>query len=236
MAYVNHGKTSSSKRNSGRKPNLSERNCRTSKRTVSRNRKLPEQRWQQNSVFILKTPIPQKKVRRDIHKPTIHGKAAIAKPLITENNSKWRKRCCDDHKTWTSDDWKYVIWSDESSFTLYPTSDRIYVWRTPKETYKPEWLVPTVKHEGGSVMIWAAVRWYPIITGRIIAPDYVDILGNQVHAMVQMLFPNNAIFQDDSSPIHTARSVQSWCWGALRCTYTFPWPAQSPDLNIIEPL
>jgi len=69
-----------------------------------------------------------------------------------------------------------------------------------------------VKHEGGSVMIWAAVRWKPIITlnGRIIAPDYVGILRNQVHAMVQM-FPNNAIFQDDSSPIHTARSVQSWC-------------------------
>ena len=60
-------------------------------------------------------------------------------------------------------------------------------------------------------MIWAAVPWYPIITlnGRIIASDYVDILGNQVHPMVQMLFPNNAIFQDDNSSIRTARSVQS---------------------------
>jgi len=25
-----------------------------------------------------------------------------------------------------------------------------------------------------------------------------------------MLFPNKAIFQDDNSPIHTARNVQSW--------------------------
>jgi hypothetical protein len=37
----------------------------------------------------------------------------------------------------------------------------------------------------------------------------VDILGNQVHPMVLMLFPINAIFQDDISPTHTARSVQS---------------------------
>jgi hypothetical protein len=65
------------------------------------------------------------------------------------------------------------------------------------------------------VIIWAAISWYsarPIITlnGRIIASDYANILSNQVCPMDQMLFPNNyAIFQDDTSPTHTARSVQS---------------------------
>jgi len=62
------------------------------------------------------------------------------------------------------------------------------------------------------VTIWAAISWYfagPIITlnGKITASDYVDIFGNQVHLLIQMLFPNsNAIFRDDSSFIHTARS------------------------------
>jgi hypothetical protein len=37
-----------------------------------------------------------------------------------------------------------VIWSDESSFTLFPTSCRVYVLRTLKEAYNPECLVPTV--------------------------------------------------------------------------------------------
>jgi len=37
MTYANHGRTSSSKRNSGRKPKLSERDCHTLKRTVSVN-------------------------------------------------------------------------------------------------------------------------------------------------------------------------------------------------------
>jgi hypothetical protein len=63
-------------------------------------------------------------------------------------------------KTRTSDDWKYATRSDESSFTLFPTSARIYVWRTPKEIYNPECLVPTVKYGGGSVTIWAAKCWY----------------------------------------------------------------------------
>ena len=41
-----------------------------------------------------------------VHKSNVHGRAAIAKPLITENNAKSKKkRWCDDHKTWMSDDW-----------------------------------------------------------------------------------------------------------------------------------
>jgi hypothetical protein len=46
-----------------------------------------------------------------------------------------------------------VLWSDESSFTLFPTSGRVYIWRTSKEAYNPEWLVPKVKHRGSSVMV-----------------------------------------------------------------------------------
>jgi hypothetical protein len=56
-----------------------------------------------------------------------------------------------------------LIWSDEMSFTLFPMSGRVYVWRTPKEAYNPECLVPTVKHGGGSVMVWAAISWYNIL-------------------------------------------------------------------------
>jgi hypothetical protein len=34
---------------------------------------------------------------------------------------------------------------------------------TPKETYNLEYLVPTVKHGGGSVILWAEVSWYSIL-------------------------------------------------------------------------
>jgi hypothetical protein len=109
----------------------------------------------------------------------------------------------------------HVIRSDKASFMLFPTSGRAYIWRTLKEAYNPECLVLTVKHGRCSVMVWAAVLWYsvgPIITlhGQITAREYMDRLGNQVHPMIQRLFSNNdAVFQDDSAPIHTAGTVQS---------------------------
>jgi transposase len=54
--------------------------------------------------------------------------------------------------------------------------------------------------------------------------------------MFQMLFANNdAIFQDDNAPVHTDRSVQSWFEEREGELQHLPWPAQSPDLNTIEP-
>jgi hypothetical protein len=52
--------------------------------------------------------------------------------------------------------------------------------------------------------------------------------------MIQTIFLNNdAVFQDDNGPIHTAGTVQSWFEGELQ---HLPRPAQSPHLIITEPL
>jgi len=169
-------------------------------------------------------------------------KAAIIKPLITENYAKRRKGWCDDHKTWKSDDLKYVIWSDELSFTMFSISGQVYIWGMPKEAYNSAFLVPTLKYGDRSVTIWGAISWYsagPIITlnGRITTSDDMDILGKPVHPMAQMLLCNNdAIFQEDNLLTHTARSVQSWSEEHKYALQQFTWPTQSPDLNIIKPL
>jgi hypothetical protein len=46
----------------------------------------------------------------------------------------------------------------------------------------------------------------------------------------------NPTFQVDSSPIHTARNVQSWFEEHEDALQHLPWPAWSPDLYTIEPL
>jgi hypothetical protein len=79
----------------------------------------------------------------------------------------------------------------------------------------------------------------PIVTlhGRITAREYVDRLGNQLHPIIQTLFPNNSVvFQDDNAPIHTAGTVMSWFEEHEGELQHLPWPAQSSDLSIIEPL
>jgi hypothetical protein len=100
-----------------------------------------------------------------------------------------------------------VIWLDESSFTLFPVSGRAYVWRTHKEAYNSEYLVPTLKHEEGSVVVKVEIKWYPVgriitLHGRITTREYVDRLGNQAHPMIQTLSLNNdVVFKTTVPPV-----------------------------------
>jgi hypothetical protein len=62
-------------------------------------------------------------------------------------------------------------------------------------------------------------------------------VGQSGASHVQTLFLNiSAIFQDDSAPIHTAGTVQAWFEEHEDELQHRPWPAQSPDLNIIQQL
>jgi len=127
---------------------------------------LLQQRWQQTSVFILKT-VSTKTVWRELHKSNYRGRAAVVQLPITDSKAKRRKRWCDDHKTWISWLEIHMVRCPLPSFTK---SDRVYVWRTPKEACIPECLVPTVKHGGKSGVIWAAISCYfagPVITWHV---------------------------------------------------------------------
>jgi hypothetical protein len=71
--------------------------------------------------------------------------------------------------------------------------------------------------------------------GQITAREYMDKLGNQMHPMIQTLFPNNdAVSQDDNVAIHTAGTVQSWFEEHEGELQHLNRPPQSPDLNITE--
>jgi hypothetical protein len=64
---------------------------------------------------------------------------------------------------------------------------------------------------GSNIVAQHSVGPIIILRGRIAPRKYVYRLANQVHPMIQLLFPNNnSVFQDDTAPIHTAVTVQSW--------------------------
>jgi hypothetical protein len=126
---------------------------------------------------------------------------------------------------------------------LFPASGRVFVWRTLKEAYNVECLVPTVKHRGGSVMVWAAVSCHsiplvpllPFMAKLLQESTWTGWVIRCIHPTAQTLFLNNdAIFQDNA-PVHTAGTVQLQFEEHEGELQHLPRPAQSPDL-IIEPL
>jgi hypothetical protein len=92
---------------------------------------------------------------------------------------------------------------------------------------------------GSNIVVQCTVG--PIITfyGLITVRKCLGRLSNQVDPMLlQTLFLNNdEVFQEDNNaPNNTAGTVQSWFEDHEGELQHFPWPAQSPDFNIIAPL
>ena len=100
---------------------VTDRDRRTLTRIVARQHKATAKVTAELNTHLSNT-VSTKTVWWEHHKANIHGRAAIAKPFITEANPKLLKKYGHNHKTWTLDDWKNVVWSNESSFTLFPTN------------------------------------------------------------------------------------------------------------------
>lgn len=149
---------------------------------------------------------------------------------------------CQAHKDWSLDQWRKVMWTDESPFVLRYHGGR-RVWRLHNERYSHRCTIATVKHDV-KVNVWGAfcakgVGMLHHIKGIMDQNIYLDILENVMVPSADILFGDhtnvdNWIFQQDNDPKHTAKSVKEWI--TEEKIPLLPWPSQSPDLNPIENL
>ena len=65
------------------------------------------------------------------------------------------KQFVEDKQTKAMDNWN--LWSDETKIGLFCSDGFKRVWQQPGEEYKDKCVLPTVKHGGGSVMIWGCM-------------------------------------------------------------------------------
>ena len=54
--------------------------------------------------------------------------------------------------------WRRVLFTNESKFNLFGSDGRTKIWRKTGTAYQTQNLIPTVKHGGGSVMVWGAIE------------------------------------------------------------------------------
>lgn len=72
-------------------------------------------------------------VRRRLRAAGLNARRPAQKPMVSKKNRAIRLKWAKEHLNWTSDQWKKVVWSDESKFMLFG-SDGIQYVRRPKGT------------------------------------------------------------------------------------------------------
>ena len=92
-------------------------------------------------------------IRNRLHEIGLYGRVARKKPYINKINREKRIAYAKMMMEKLYDYWKHVLWSDKSKFNLFGSDGKIMVWRSTMEEYDPKCTVPTVKHNGGSVMV-----------------------------------------------------------------------------------
>ncbi len=96
----------------------------------------------------------------------------------------------------------HILWSDETKIHLFGSDGVKRVWQQPGDEYKDKCVLPTVKHGGGSVMVWgcmsaAGTGGLQFIEGTMYANMYCDILKQSMIPSLQRL-GCRAVFQHDN--------------------------------------
>ena len=235
------GEATCSRTRCGRKSILDERDRRSLKRLVKKNRR--KSTVELTALYNQggKT-ISQRTMRRELQTAGLRSCVAKRKPHVSAINRRKRLQFAKQHATWTVQDWGKVMWSDESRFTLFQHDGRVRVRREPHEAMDPTCLVPTVHSSGGSVMIWgcfcsSGLGSAALCSNKMKSAQYLNILDDQVVPAMDFYFPTGSgVFQDDNAQIHRAKSVTSWFDEHDASFDHMIWPPQSPDLNPMENL
>lgn len=178
-------------------------------------------------------------VARRLNDMGLFGRVAVKKPLISKKNQKARLDFAKKYQHWTPEQWAKVLFSDESKFNLFGSDGKKYVRRPKNTRYDSRYQIPTVKHGGGSVMVWGAMSSQGVgplhkIEGIMDKVMYRDIMAEKMLPYSRRKMPKNWIFQQDNDPKHKSKLVQGFLKG--RKVKLLDHPAQSPDLNPIENL
>lgn len=99
----------------------------------------------------------QSTIRKCLLNWGLRGRVAAKKPLLRKQNVAKRSAFAKDHVNWTNEQWGQVLFLDESKFEIFGNKRRLFIRRFEGERYKKYCLQPTVKHGGGSIMVWGAI-------------------------------------------------------------------------------
>lgn len=121
-------------------------------------------------------------VRRALKEAGMKSVAKKRKPRLSWRHRQQRLEFALQFKDYTVEDWKRVVWSDETKINRVGSDGVEWAWKREDEGISDRLVQPTVKFGGGSIMIWGCMTAKGVgyacrIDTRMDAALYTRILG-----------------------------------------------------------
>lgn len=155
-------------------------------------------------------------IRRTLYEDGYHGRVARRKPFISKVNQENRIEYAKDNVDKDQEYWNTVLFTDESKYNIFQSDGHCRVWRRVGTELDKANLKGTVKHGGGSVMVWgcmsaAGAGRLVFIEGKMDHKQYIKILQeNLLPSVTKLGIQDNYIFSQDNDPKHTAINTRLW--------------------------
>ena len=103
---------------------------------------------------LISHPVHPQTVRNFQKKFDFKAVIKAKKPLLTTACRKHRLYIAEKYRNYTVEDWKWVIWSDETKINIFGSDGHQYVWKKKGEPLSDKTTTPAVKFRGGNLMVW----------------------------------------------------------------------------------
>jgi len=172
-----------------------------------------------------------------------HRRVPRRRFVIRPANKPLRVAWCQARLNWTYEDWMRVLWTDESTFSTVGFGNRPWVTRKASEEYHANCVDATFESGRQSRMVWGGFCG-TMRSKLVLIPSKAKVDSSLY--VTHIMHPNLVPFWhrcceeygwvtvvEDEAPGHKGFSTR---YRDLNQMETTCWPAQSPDLNLIENL
>lgn len=222
----------------GRPRSTSDQEDRYLRLTARRNRHSTASELSRDLAAATGTSVSRFTVYRRLAEGHLYARRPARCVPLTPQQRRARLNWSREHHAWTPEQWRHVLFTDESRFSLTSDSRRVFIWREPGTRFRPANMTAVDQYRGGGIMVWGGIilgsrtPLHVFPRGTVTGAMYRDDILDQYVRLFRGAVGPDFILMDDNARPHRAAIVDEYL--EHQDIRRFDWPSRSPDLNPIE--